>query len=200
MRFTDRRAIWFAGAAAVASAACRSGPIEDADQNEAGDGEVRRREDHAGEAERCTRASRVRRHQHAREALRARAHDLLRTKVPMVRVLLPTIMVALAACNARPSSTSTTAASSTQTRTTSAEPAAEASSITIPVDGMSCSACAARLTRGLKDVPGVIEAEVSLQHSSARIRYMPTKTGPDQLAAAIRAMNLTPGTPSASSR
>ena len=70
--------------------------------------------------------------------------------------------------------------------------------VTIPVDGMSCAACAARLKRGLAKVEGVVDVAVSFEKANARIRFVPTKTNPALLAAAIRGMDLTPGTPSPS--
>jgi copper chaperone CopZ len=105
--------------------------------------------------------------------------------------------VATMACNAGASGTSVTTTSSAQARTTEAESKADVRQVMIPVEGMSCGACAARLKRGLKAVDGVVDADVSLEHASARIRYMSTKTNPDKLVAVIRELGFTPGTPSA---
>ncbi|HEU4407741.1 MAG TPA: heavy-metal-associated domain-containing protein [Polyangiaceae bacterium] len=65
----------------------------------------------------------------------------------------------------------------------------------IPVDGMSCGSCAARLKRGLKDVDGVVGVEVSLDPGGARVRYVLGKTNPDRLVEAINALEFTAGPP-----
>jgi mercuric ion binding protein len=60
---------------------------------------------------------------------------------------------------------------------------------------MSCAACAARLKRGLEKIDGVVHVDVSFEKANARIRFVPSKTNPGHLSAAIRGMDLTPGTP-----
>lgn len=115
-----------------------------------------------------------------------------------MRILLLTVLAAIVACNPRTSSVSSDGAPSTQTRTTAMTAAAQADEVTIPVDGMSCAACAARLKRGLAKVEGVVDVEVSFEKANARIHYMPSKTSPEQLSAAIRALDFTPGTASLS--
>jgi copper chaperone CopZ len=114
-------------------------------------------------------------------------------------MVLVAAFFATVACNARASGAPTTATSSAATTTVSADPNADVRQVTIPIDGMSCGACAARLKRALKEIDGVLDAEVSLEHSNARIRYVSTRTSPDKLASAIKALGFTPGTPSASS-
>ena len=54
----------------------------------------------------------------------------------------------------------------------------------IPIAGMTCAACSARLERVIKAQPGV-EARVNLATEKARIRYQPGLTDPDQLLAAV---------------
>lgn len=57
--------------------------------------------------------------------------------------------------------------------------------VTIPVEGMSCVSCAATVKKTLQTIGGVAEVEVSLEHRTARIRYVDGKVSPDQLVAAI---------------
>ena len=70
-----------------------------------------------------------------------------------------------------------------------------ATSIIIPVEGMSCSACVARVKRGLKAVKGVSEVQVSLEKREAEVRYAPKKTSPEKLAKAIKDLGYKAGTP-----
>ena len=128
----------------------------------------------------------------------------MRTKRNAMRALSALLLmtgafIATVACDSRATATASAATSAAQTRTTGPESNADVRQVTIPVDGMSCGACAARLKRALKDLDGVVEAEVSLEHSSARIRYVSTRTNPDKLVSAIRGLGFTPGVPSASS-
>ncbi len=51
------------------------------------------------------------------------------------------------------------------------------------------------MKRGLVKADGVVGVDVSFERSNARVRFLPAKTNPDQLAAVIRGMDLTPGTP-----
>ena len=60
-------------------------------------------------------------------------------------------------------------------------------SITIPVRGMTCAACQARVQRALQREPGVDFAAVNLMLANAAIRYDPASTTPERLVAAIRA-------------
>ena len=61
-----------------------------------------------------------------------------------------------------------------------------ASTIRIPVTGMTCAACQARVQRTLRKQPGVADASVSLMLHDATISFDPTATSPEQLVAAIR--------------
>jgi copper chaperone CopZ len=67
--------------------------------------------------------------------------------------------------------------------------------VTIPIEGMSCSACAARVKRTLKAIDGVIEAEINLEHRNARVRYVESKISPERLVAAINQLGYKAGTP-----
>ncbi|MCX9154995.1 heavy metal translocating P-type ATPase [Niveibacterium sp. 24ML] len=63
--------------------------------------------------------------------------------------------------------------------------------VDIGIQGMTCSSCVARVEKGLKRVPGVLDAAVNLATESARIRSLPGVT-PDALAAAVSAVGFTP--------
>lgn len=56
----------------------------------------------------------------------------------------------------------------------------------IPVEGMSCAACAARVRRTLEDINGVVSAEVSL--AERKVRYVDKTLSSDNLVAAINAL------------
>ncbi|WP_225548032.1 heavy metal translocating P-type ATPase [Chromobacterium violaceum] len=56
--------------------------------------------------------------------------------------------------------------------------------LTLPVSGMSCAACAARIEKQLNRMNGV-EAAVSFANESAQLRYDPDQTKPQQLVDAI---------------
>jgi Cu+-exporting ATPase len=61
------------------------------------------------------------------------------------------------------------------------------SNIVIPVSGMTCAACQARVQRTLTKVPGVAEASVNLMTADATVAYDPTETSPEALVESIRA-------------
>ena len=67
--------------------------------------------------------------------------------------------------------------------------------VTIPVEGMVCASCTARVKKALKSIDGVTEAEVSLESRTARVRYVEGKTSPEQLVAAINNLGYKAGTP-----
>lgn len=67
--------------------------------------------------------------------------------------------------------------------------------VTIPIEGLVCSACTARVKRALESIDGVTEVEVSLQHRQASVRYVETKVSPNTLAAAIDELGYKAGTP-----
>jgi P-type Cu+ transporter len=60
-------------------------------------------------------------------------------------------------------------------------------SVAIPVRGMTCAACQARVQRVLQREPGVDSASVNLMLANAAVRYDPASTTPERLVAAIRA-------------
>jgi Cu+-exporting ATPase len=58
--------------------------------------------------------------------------------------------------------------------------------ITIPVSGMTCAACQARVQRTLSRQPGVADASVNLMMQSASVKYDPSVITPEGLVEAIR--------------
>ena len=60
-------------------------------------------------------------------------------------------------------------------------------SIRIPVTGMTCAACQARVQRTLQKQPGVHDATVNLMMHDAAVTYDPASVTPERLVEAIRA-------------
>ncbi|MEW5897596.1 MAG: heavy metal translocating P-type ATPase [Bacillota bacterium] len=60
--------------------------------------------------------------------------------------------------------------------------------ITIPVEGMSCAACVARVERALKNTPGVTGAVVNLVTGKAGVEYDPEQVSVEELVETIRAL------------
>ena len=55
----------------------------------------------------------------------------------------------------------------------------------LTIGGMHCPACAARVVKALKALPGVQEAEVSLETTQAKITYVAGEITPELLQQAI---------------
>jgi Cu+-exporting ATPase len=53
--------------------------------------------------------------------------------------------------------------------------------IRLPITGMTCASCSARVEKALRKVPGVLTAEVNLASEQALVRYDPTQTQPELL-------------------
>lgn len=67
--------------------------------------------------------------------------------------------------------------------------------VSIPIDGMSCSACVARVKKTLTSMDGVAHVEVDLGARAAKVRYAPDKISPDRLVAAINDLGYRAGAP-----
>ena len=59
--------------------------------------------------------------------------------------------------------------------------------ITLPVEGMTCAACQAHVSRALNDAPGVERASVNLMTNEATVVYDPRLASPTSLVAAVEA-------------
>ena len=57
--------------------------------------------------------------------------------------------------------------------------------VTIKVSGMSCGGCVRNVTGVLKALPGVTDAEVSLDEGQARVSFDPGAVSVDQLRQAV---------------
>ncbi len=68
--------------------------------------------------------------------------------------------------------------------TRAAAPAAE-KRVTLKVEGMTCSGCAAAVKMTAEKVDGVKKAEVSYEKGTAEVTYDPEKTTPEAIAKAI---------------
>ena len=68
-------------------------------------------------------------------------------------------------------------------------------SVKIPVEGMSCGSCAARIKKNLVGIDGVLAASVSFDEKSAIVQYDARKLEPNRLASAITGLGFKAGTP-----
>jgi Cu+-exporting ATPase len=80
----------------------------------------------------------------------------------------------------------TSGISSTTLEPRAEAPDASAESIRIPVSGMTCAACSARVQRTLQKQPGVADASVNLMMKTATVRFDPRTVSPERLVEAIR--------------
>ena len=67
--------------------------------------------------------------------------------------------------------------------------------VVIPVEGMSCVACAARIKKSLTSIAGVADVEVSLAERNAHVRFDPSRVAPERLVTAINGLGYQAGTP-----
>src|SRR6266852_1106194 len=70
-------------------------------------------------------------------------------------------------------------------------------SLTIPIEGMSCASCVAKIEHGLSAVPGVSRATVNLATEQATVEYQPGVTDPAAIQETIRSLGYTPVLPTA---
>lgn len=73
--------------------------------------------------------------------------------------------------------------------------AAQPQTAVIPVEGMSCGSCAARLKRKLVEAPGVTSVEVNLAERVARVTFDAARTQPTRLIEVIDANGFKAGPP-----
>ena len=67
--------------------------------------------------------------------------------------------------------------------------------VTIPIEGMTCSACAAGVKSSLSRIGGVTHVEVDLAGRKAMVDYLETEVAPDDLIAAINDLGYKAGAP-----
>ncbi len=66
----------------------------------------------------------------------------------------------------------------------------------IPIEGMSCASCVAKIEQGLQATPGVLRASVNLATEQATVDYRPGATTPDAIQSTIRSLGYQPLMPS----
>ena len=87
------------------------------------------------------------------------------------------------------------ACSTRDTHAASTEVNTNMKTVMIPVAGMSCAACTARIKTALASIDGVGEVEVNLAKRNARVKFAASKLSPDRLVAAINGLGYRAGTP-----
>src|SRR5207244_4195074 len=70
--------------------------------------------------------------------------------------------------------------------------AGKSATLTIPIEGMSCASCVAKIEHGLSAVPGVSRAAVNLATEQATVEYQPGVTDPAAIHETIRSLGYTP--------
>src|SRR5438132_5915631 len=70
-------------------------------------------------------------------------------------------------------------------------------SLTIPIEGMSCASCVAKIEHGLSAVSGVSRSAVNLATEQATVEYQPGVTDPAAIQETIRSLGYTPVLPAA---
>src|SRR6266567_1122293 len=64
----------------------------------------------------------------------------------------------------------------------------EVSHTTLALEGMTCASCAIRIEKGLKRVPGVLDASVNLATERGTVTYDPSLIGIEQLLQKVEAV------------
>src|SRR5438876_11208165 len=59
---------------------------------------------------------------------------------------------------------------------------------TLDLEGMTCASCAMRIEKGLKKVPGVIDANVNLATEQAAVSFDPAQTNLEQMVQKVEAV------------
>ena len=72
--------------------------------------------------------------------------------------------------------------------------------VRIPVEGMSCVACAANVKKTLVAIAGVEEVEVHLGERNARVRFDSRQLTPERLVKAINGLGYSAGAPVTAAR
>lgn len=112
-------------------------------------------------------------------------HKRLRGSFLALAVLMPGSLAFSAGCQRQPAPGTRNANSQKK----------EVRTVTVPIEGMSCGACAARVKKTLKAIDGVREVHVNLEQRNASIEYEQGKVAPERLTAAINGLGYKAGTP-----
>lgn len=67
--------------------------------------------------------------------------------------------------------------------------------VVIPIEGMSCGACAANVKRSIHSLPGIKDVAVSLEKREAKVSFVNKRTSPEQMREAINALGYKAGKP-----
>ena len=70
-------------------------------------------------------------------------------------------------------------------------------SLTIPIEGMSCASCVAKIEHGLSKIPGVVHASVNLATEKATVEYQPGVADSAMIQEAISSLGYRPVMPTA---
>lgn len=95
--------------------------------------------------------------------------------------------------DAPPMPQASVSAATTVTSASAADVAIE--TVRIPVEGMSCVACAANIKKTLVAIAGVEDVEVHLGERHARVRFNSRQVTADKLVSAINGLGYSAGTP-----
>ena len=57
--------------------------------------------------------------------------------------------------------------------------------ITLQIEGMTCNHCVMHITRALKSLSGVNNADVNLENKTAQVNYDPSVVSPDEMIKAV---------------
>ena len=68
-------------------------------------------------------------------------------------------------------------------------------SVELPVEGMSCMACVAKVKNTLSDIDGIYDVNVSLESKNTTFRYDPQKISLDKIKKAINEIGYKAGKP-----
>jgi Cu+-exporting ATPase len=71
----------------------------------------------------------------------------------------------------------------------------QAKTFIIPVEGMSCGACASNVKKTVKSLDGVTDVEVSLENREAKVTYNNKKISPEDVQKAINGLGYKAGKP-----
>jgi len=66
--------------------------------------------------------------------------------------------------------------------------------VEVPIEGMSCMACVAKVKKTLSDLSGINEVKVSLENKSATIQYNPDNISLDKIKQSIDEIGYKAGT------